>query len=153
MALADGYIGGFEAKYHYNYWRPVTAIQLAETDGNPDTEADLTWTPLVPTPTIPDYPSTHSVEGGAAAQVLKRFFDTDHISFTTCSLTLPPAQRCDAALEVVRSFNSFSQAAEENGISRILVGFHFHKAVEEGIKHGRKIGNWAVSHFLKPVDE
>ncbi|MDP9145898.1 MAG: vanadium-dependent haloperoxidase, partial [Actinomycetota bacterium] len=83
MALADGYIGSFDTKYHgYNYWRPVTAIQLAETDGNPNS-ADPTWTPLVPTPPIPDYDSAHSVEGGAASQVLKRFFGTDHISFTT----------------------------------------------------------------------
>ena len=71
MALADGYIGSFETKYHYNYWRPVTAIQTADTDGNPDTSADPTWTPLVPTPPIPDYDSAHSVEGGAAAKVLE----------------------------------------------------------------------------------
>jgi hypothetical protein len=154
MALADGYIAGFEAKYQYNYWRPVTAIQLAETDGNPDTEADLTWTPLAPTPPIPDYPSTHSVEGGAAAQVLQRFFGDDDISFDTCSLTLLVAEeRCGGTAEARRSFASFTQAAEENGESRIYVGFHFRKAVEAGIKQGRKIGNWAVSHFLKPVEE
>ena len=63
MALADGYIGSFETKSHYNYWRPVTAIQTADTDGNPSTSADPTWTPLVATPPIPDYDSAHSVEG------------------------------------------------------------------------------------------
>ncbi len=94
MALADGYIGSFETKYHYNYWRPVTAIQTADTDGNPSTSADPTWTPLVPTPPIPDYDSAHSVEGGAAAGVLKRFFGTDDIGFTTCSLTLPAGSTC-----------------------------------------------------------
>lgn len=152
MALTDGYIGGFDAKIHYNYWRPVTAIQLAATDGNPDTDADLTWTPLAPTPPVPDYPSTHSVEGGAAAQVLKQFFKTDHISFSTCSLTLPLSEeQCGGASEVLRSFTSFTQAADENGLSRILVGFHFRKAVKEGIEHGRKIGNRAVNLFLKPV--
>ena len=152
MALADGYIGSFDTKYHqYNYWRPVTAIQLADTDGNPNTSADPTWTPLVPTPPIPDYDSAHSVEGGAASQVLKRFFGTDHISFTTCSLTLPAGSTCDDASPVLRSYTSFSQAREENGVSRILVGFHFRKAVDEGIEHGRKIGNRAVNRFLQPV--
>jgi hypothetical protein len=152
MALADGYIGSFDTKYHqYNYWRPVTAIQTADTDGNPNTSADPTWTPLVPTPPIPDYDSAHSVEGGAASQVLKRFFGTDHIGFTTCSLTLPDGSTCDDAAPVLRSYTSFSQAREENGRSRILVGFHFRKAVDEGIDHGRKIGNRAVNHFLRPV--
>ncbi|HEX5937501.1 MAG TPA: vanadium-dependent haloperoxidase [Actinomycetota bacterium] len=63
MSLADGYVGSFETKYLYNFWRPVTAIQLAATDDNPDTDADPTWAPLVPTPPIPDHDSAHSVEG------------------------------------------------------------------------------------------
>ena len=151
MAMADGYIGSFDTKYHYNYWRPVTAIQTAATDGNPNTSADPTWTPLVPTPPIPDYDSGHSVQGGAASQVLKRFFGTNHIGFTTCSLTLPAGSTCDDASPVLRSYTSFSQAREENGVSRILVGFHFRKAVDEGIDHGRKIGNRAVNRFLRPV--
>ena len=152
MALADGYIGSFDTKYHaYNYWRPITAIQTADTDGNPNTSADPTWTPLVPTPPIPDFDSAHAVEGGAAAQVLKRFFGTDHIGFTTCSLTLPAGSTCDDASPIVRSYTNFSQAREENGVSRILVGFHFRKAVDEGIDHGRQIGNRAVDYFLRPV--
>jgi PAP2 superfamily len=151
MALADGYIGSFETKYHYNYWRPVTAIQTAETDGNPSTSADPTWTPLVPTPPIPDYDSAHSVEGGAAAGVLKRFFGTDDIGFTTCSLTLPAGSTCTDASPVLRSYTSFSQAEEENGLSRILVGFHFRDAVETGIKHGEKIGERAVNLYLRPA--
>ena len=149
MALADGYVGSFDTKYHYNYWRPVTAIQTADTDGNPNTSADPAWTPLVTTPPIPDYDSAHSVEGGAASKVLKRFFGTDHISFKTCSLTLPPGSTCDDLTPVLRRYKSFSQAAAENGFSRILVGFHFRKAVDEGIEHGRKIGNRAVDRFLR----
>ena len=152
MALADGYIGSFDTKYHYNYWRPVTAIQTADTDGNPNTSADPTWTPLVPTPPIPDYDSAHSVEGGAAAKVLKRFFGTDHISFRTCSLTLPPGSTCTDPTPVLRRYTSFSHAAAENGLSRILNGFHFRKAVEEGIEHGRKIGGRAVDRFLRPAN-
>jgi hypothetical protein len=80
-------------------------------------------------------------------------FETDQISFSTCSLTLPlPEEQCGGANEVLRSYSSFSQAANENGLSRILVGYHFRKAVEEGITHGRKIGKWAAKHFLKPVN-
>jgi hypothetical protein len=153
MVLADGYIGSLETKYHYNYWRPVTAIQLADTDGNPDTIADPAWESLELTPPIPDYDSGHSVEGGSASEVLQRVFKTDQISFSTCSLTLPlPEEQCGGVNEVLRSYSSFSQAADENGVSRIYVGYHFRKAVEEGIKHGRKIGKRAVDHFLKPVD-
>ncbi len=149
--VADSDIGTFDSKYHYNYWRPITAIRAAATDGNPDTSADPTWTPLLDTPPIPDYDSGHSVEGGAGAQVLKRFFGTDTVSFTTCSTTLPAGSTCNDASPVTRSYSSFSQAADENGLSRILVGYHFRDAVTTGIKHGRKIGNRAVNRFLRPV--
>jgi hypothetical protein len=153
MALADGYVGSWETKYHYNFWRPQTAIQLAATDGNPDTLADPEWEPLDPTPPFPDYDSAHSVEGGAAAEVLQRVLKTDQVSFSTCSTTLlEEDERCDGSNPVLRSYSSFSEAADENGLSRILVGYHFRKAVEEGIRHGRKIGKRAVEHFLKPVD-
>jgi PAP2 superfamily len=148
FALADGYIGSFDTKYHYNYWRPITAIREAETDGNPDTGFDSTWTPLLDTPPIPDYDSAHSVAGGAAAQVLKRFFGTDTVSFSTCSTTLPAGSNCNDPSPVFRSYATFSQAAEENGLSRILVGIHFRKAVTEGIEHGRKIGDQAVNEVL-----
>ncbi|HEX4949349.1 MAG TPA: vanadium-dependent haloperoxidase, partial [Blastocatellia bacterium] len=151
FALTDGYIGTFETKYHYNYWRPITAIREAATDGNPLTSGDAMWTPLVDTPPIPDYDSGHSVEGGAAAQVLKRFFGTDFIRFRTCSTTLPAGSNCGDPSPVRRSYRSFSEAAEENGVSRIFIGFHFRKAVTEGIEHGRKIGNRAVNHYLRPL--
>jgi hypothetical protein len=150
MALADGYVGSFEAKAHYNFWRPVTAIQDGDADGNPGTIGDPEWQPLVDTPPIPDYDSAHGVEGAAASEVFQGFFGTDDISFTTCSLTLP-AGTCSDPAPVLRSFASFSQAAEENGRSRILVGFHFRHAVEAGLAHGRQIGKRAVDLFLKPV--
>jgi hypothetical protein len=95
MALADGDVGTGETKYHYNYWRPQTAIQLAASDGNPDTIADPAWEPLDPTPPLPECDSAHSVKGGAAAEVLQRVFETDRVSFSTCSLTLPlPEEQC-----------------------------------------------------------
>jgi hypothetical protein len=150
MGLADGYVGSFETKYHDNYWRPVTAIHNADADGNRRTSGDPAWTPLVPTPPIPEYDSAHSVEGGVAATVLKRFFGTDKVDFETCSLTLPAGSTCDDKSPVMRSYAGFSHAAEENGLSRVLVGFHFRKAVDEGIEHGRKIANHAVDNFLRP---
>ncbi len=151
LAMADGYIGSWEAKYLYNFWRPITAIQMADTDGNPNTAVDRAWTPLLTTPPIPDHDSGHSVEGGAAAEVLKQFFGTDRIRFKACSLTLPGGSSCADPSPVLRSYSTFSQAADENGVSRILVGFHFRRAVDEGIEHGRKIANRAVNRFLQPV--
>jgi hypothetical protein len=151
MALSDGYIGSFETKYLYNYWRPVTAIREAGTDGNPNTAADPTWTPLVPTPPVPDHDSAHAVEGGAAAEVLRRFFHTDRIAFRTCSLALPAGSTCTDPSPVTRRYDRFSEAADENGLSRILVGFHFRNAVEDGIDHGRRIGGYTVERFLRPA--
>ena len=151
MAQADGYIGSFDTKYHYRYWRPVSAIRAADSDGNPDTSPDPTWTPLATTPPIPVYDSAHAVEGGAAAAVFRRFFGTDRIAFRTCSLTLPPGGTCDDPAPVSRSYASFTEAAEENGLSRILVGFHFRKAVSAGIDHGRRIGRLAADRYLLPA--
>ena len=153
MALTDGYIGTWDAKYHYRFWRPVTAIRLASSDGNPATSADPTWTPLLETPPIPDYDSGHAVEGGAAAQVLKRFFHTDRMSFSACSYTLPAGETCDDASPTLRQFTSFSQAADENAVSRIYVGFHFRDAVETGTRHGERIADRAVNRFLRPARE
>jgi hypothetical protein len=150
MALTDGYIGTFETKYFYKYWRPVTAIQMAATDGNPATIADPTWTPLhAPTPPIPDYDSGHAVQGATAAAVLQRFFGSDRIRFSSCSTTLPAGSGCGDPTPALRTYSSFSQAAEENGLSRILVGYHFREAVIVGIDHGAKIGRWAVDHSLQ----
>ncbi len=151
MALADGYIAMVDTKNHYNYWRPVTAIQNGDTDGNPDTTGDPAWTPLRGTPANQDYASGHSIEGGAGAEVLKQFFGTDQISFEDCSVTLPAGSTCSDPAPVLRSYTSFSQAAAENAYSRILIGFHFRKSVEEGTEYGRKIGKRAANLYLRPV--
>jgi hypothetical protein len=152
MAMADGYIASWEAKYSYNFWRPITAIREGDSDGNPDTVGDPSWTPLQLTYPIPDHDSAHSVEGGAAAQVLRDFFGTDNIAFAACSLSLPDGSRCDDATPIIRSFATFSEAADENGLSRILIGIHFRRAVDEGIRHGRRIGKRAVDLFMRPVN-
>lgn len=140
LASADGYIADFQNKYTYKFWRPITAIRAADSDGNRDTIANPAWDSLSPTPAAPDYTSGHSVQGGAMSEVLVRFFGTDGVSFTTTSTTLPG---------VFRSYSSFRQAAEENGNSRVYIGFHFRHAVNEGIELGRKIGRVAFNHHLQ----
>jgi hypothetical protein len=151
LAMADGYIASWDTKYHYKFWRPITAIRLGDTDGNPYTTGVPTWTPLQPTYPMPDHDSGHAVQGGVAAEVLKQFFGTDRIRFLACSTTLPTGQQCDEAGQVLRFFSSFSDAADENAVSRIYIGIHFRRAVETGVEHGRKIGRYAVHRFLRPV--
>ena len=139
--IADGYVAGADTRYHYNFWRPVTAIRAGETDGNDATVADPTWESYLNTPPLPDYPSTHSVAGGAAAAVLAQFFGSDQVTFK---------MKCGPPFAgVTRSFNSFSQAAQENGDSRVYAGIHFRSAVQDGIKQGDQIGRRAFDLFLQ----
>lgn len=133
IAEADAGIVAWDAKYEYNFWRPITAIEQADTDGNPDTLADPTWNPLLVTPPFPEYISGHSTFSGAADAVLTFFFGD--ISFTTSSAGLPG---------VTRSFDSFTQAANEAGISRIYGGIHFQSANEDGLAAGRALGNYVT---------
>lgn len=144
MALADAYTAGWDSKFYYNFWRPFTAIRAAETDGNPNTEADLQWEPSEPTPPVHDYPSTHSALGNAAATVLAAVLG-DKVPFTMTSTTAAPAG-------TTRSFSSFSQAADENAESRILAGIHFRFSCEKGQQLGQKVGKWTVDNHLKPVE-
>jgi len=134
FAMADGFIGGFEAKYHYNYWRPASAIR---DSGEPGWLSEL-WTPPVP-----DYPSTHTVLGAAAATVLARFFGTDFVSFPMTSGAPYPG--------ITRRFWSFSEAAQENGASRVLAGIHFSSAVRAGYEQGERIGEWTWRRALRPA--
>jgi hypothetical protein len=144
LAMADAYIAQFDEKYHYNFWRPVTAIQEADNDDNPHTAGDPAWTPLRPTPAIPEYSSAHAAVGAAAAEAMKRFFGTDDMAFRTSSPT---------AANAVRTFSGFKDAARENGVSRIYVGFHFRHAVQDGLEMGRRIGRFVVQRTLRPVAE
>jgi hypothetical protein len=91
--LADAAIVSWDCKYVYNYWRPITAIQEADTDGNQDTIADPAWTPLLATPPFPEYTSGHSTFSGAAASVLAFFFKKDQMHFSIGSDDLPFAGR------------------------------------------------------------
>jgi hypothetical protein len=144
LAQADGVIASFDTKYTFNFWRPITAIRAGNTDGNDGTIADPGWENFLNTPAIPDYTSTHAVLGAAAAEVFRRFFEDDDVPFTTTS-GAPFAG-------ITRSFSSFSEAARENGESRIYAGIHFRSAVNDGIKHGKKIGAFAFTHVLRPLD-
>jgi hypothetical protein len=139
-AIADGFIAGADTRYLYNFWRPVTAIRAGDTDGNDATVADVAWETYLNTPPLPDYPSTHSVAGGAASAVLIRFFRSDKIAFTMTSG--PPFSG------ITRSFSSFSQAAQENADSRVYAGIHFRSACQDGIKLGQQIGRRAFAQYL-----
>jgi hypothetical protein len=143
MALSDAYTAGWDAKFHYNFWRPYTAIRAAETDGNPETIEDLAWEPSEPTPPVQDYPSTHSALGNAAATVLAAVLG-ESTSFSFTSTTAVPSN-------AARSFNSFTQAANENADSRVLAGIHFRFSCEKGQELGNKIGKWTMENHLKPV--
>jgi membrane-associated phospholipid phosphatase len=141
IAEADAGIAAWDCKYAYNFWRPVTAIQNADTDGNPDTTSDATWTPLITTPNFPEYISGHSTFSGAAAAALAAFYGSDDIPFTTGSDALPGT---------TRSFNFFSEAAAEAGISRVYGGIHFMSANEHGLLCGAQVGGYVVKNFLRP---
>lgn len=143
FAMADGFIAGWNTKYFYNFWRPVTAIRAGDMDDNPDTVVDLAWESFLNTPAHPDYPSTHSVLGAAAAEVLARFFGTDHVAFTMTS-GAPFAG-------LTRSYSSFSQAAQENADSRVYAGIHFRKACRDGVRLGRRIGAFTSRRVLEPI--
>jgi hypothetical protein len=145
MAMADGFVVGWFQKRHFAFWRPVTAIRKADSDGNPSTEADPSWLSLRPTPPLPDYPSTHSLLGGSAAEILRRITGTDVFPFCMVSTTSAPSgtHRC---------WDSFTQAELENAESRVLVGFHFRFAIETGVKVGRQIGQFATRHALRALN-
>jgi membrane-associated phospholipid phosphatase len=142
LALADAAIVSWDAKYEYNVWRPVTAIRAADADGNPDTAADPDWTPLIPTPPFPAYISGHSTFSAAGAAVLADFFGTDAIAFTLKSEN-PAAPD--------RSFTSFSQAAEESGLSRIYGGIHWSFDNVQGLATGDALGHFVTANYLEPL--
>ena len=141
LAMADAAICAWDAKYSYDFWRPVTAIQNADSDGNGDTVADPFWQPLITTPPFPDYVSGHSAFSGAAATTLARFFGTDDIPFTARSDVMPAE---------LRRFSSFSAAAREAADSRLYAGIHFRSAIEDGLIGGLAIGQWVYERFLVP---
>jgi hypothetical protein len=155
LAGADGAIGCWNDKYYWNFWRPIDAIRLAASDGNPATEADPTWrplfdpatptTPTLATPNFPDHPSGHSCVSSAILNVMRQFFGTDKIAFDIVSTRFPgtPAQ--------TRHFESFSGALDEVINARVWGGIHFRTADEQGAKLGKAVAKWERQHYFKPL--
>jgi membrane-associated phospholipid phosphatase len=142
VALADAGIASWDAKYAFDLWRPVTAIRRADTDGNPRTEPDPGWVPLLPTPPFPTCTSGHSTFSGAAEAVLSAYFGPE-TAFATGSEGLPG---------VTRSFESFAEAAEEAGMSRIYGGIHFQFDNVDGLASGRAVGRHVAASLFRPRD-
>ncbi len=140
IALADAAIVSWDCKYVTGYWRPITAIQLADQDNNPITQPDTTWLPLLDTPPFPEYTSGHSTFSAAAATVLAKFYGTDRIRFTVGSDDLPGVQH---------TFGSFSEAAWASGISRIYGGIHFMSGNLKGLASGVETGRYVTDHVLR----
>jgi hypothetical protein len=143
VANADVTIGCFEAKYHYNFWRPQSAIPLAATDGNPATEVDPLWTPVVPTPNHPEYPAGHGCSTGATAEVLRQFYGTKKISFIWDTLVPSVVQK-------TRSYESTDELVREVVDARVHGGMHFRNAGEAGAQLGRKTAQWVMRQHFQP---
>jgi hypothetical protein len=141
VAEADAAIAVWDSKRALPFWRPIAAIREADTDDNPSTQVDPTWTSLLGTPPYPDYNSGHSGLDGAAADVLRRFFETDDASFTLTQLG------------IVRSFTSFREASVEAANSRIWGGIHFRSACEDALMMGNNIGRQAFNHYFRPLKD
>ena len=144
LSFADSAIAFYDAKYTYRLWRPVTAIRLADTDGNPNTVADPSWLPLSGnTAADPSYPGAHSTISAAGADVLGSFFGDDQ-QFSVTSPALPG---------VTRSFSSFDAAAEEAGLSRIFSGQHTRIDHVAGLTLGHDVAGFVLHNALLPAHD
>jgi len=143
VAGADARIACWDAKYTFNVWRPVTAIQRADEDGNPATEAEPGWTPLIATPNFPEYVSAHTTVSGAMATVLRLLFDDDPgVAFTATSPTNPGFER---------HWTTFSQGVREVIDARVYSGIHFRSSDERGARLGRQVARFAAVHAFRPT--
>jgi hypothetical protein len=142
IALADATIAALEAKYHYVFWRPITAIPLADTDGNPATQADPDWTPLIITPAHPDYPSGHSTLTAAAIAVLAHYFGKN--SSIIVDSEVSPG--------VVRSFSDLDSAQVELNNARVYGGIHFRTACDDGQATGTAVAKFVLQHAFHRID-
>jgi hypothetical protein len=143
LTFADEVIAFYDAKYTYNFWRPVTAIRAAAADDNPDTAADPNWLPEVGNTTPdPAYPGAHAVISAGGAAVLISFFGRDRFDFAVTSEVMPGVQR---------SFTRLSGAEEEATLSRIFAGVHFRTDLTTGQRLGREVADFVLDNFLTPV--
>ena len=140
MTAADALITVWNDKAHFLFWRPITAIREADSDGNPDTVADPAWLPLIPTPPYTEHSSGHNGLSGAFVATLQDFFRTDHIGWSDTNNG-----------GFTRSYTQFSDAIEEIIEARIWSGIHFRSADEQAAKIGQRIAQYRDRHFFGPV--
>jgi hypothetical protein len=142
MSVADAFISIWHAKYLYGFWRPLTAINLADTDGNPATVADPTWTPLLVNPPYPDYVSGYGGVIGAFTQALADTLGTRHLRLTLVSSAVPGA---------VRHYDSGRALRNDVVDARVWLGIHFRFADTAGVDMGRQVAAWALDRYFRPT--
>jgi hypothetical protein len=143
IATADAMVAVFDAKYEYEFWRPITAIRNGDQDDNAETERDATWEPLGPTPMHPEYPCAHCIVGGSAGTVLQSVFGTGTLPEFT--LTTPTAPG------VTHKWTKIDDYMGEPSNARIWAGIHYRFSTEVGTDMGRKIAQYAVANYLQPL--
>jgi hypothetical protein len=143
MSTADSLIACWENKDHWNFWRPQTAIQLADTDGNPATVADPTWTSLIGNPGYPDPPSGFNCLVSGAMNAARAYFRTDRMKFSLTSVGAAP---------VTRNYTRFSGPIKDAIEGRILVGIHFRRADVQGAWLGGKVARYLSTHYFERED-
>jgi hypothetical protein len=141
-AVTNSLIAVWDAKYAYMFWRPVTAIQAGDTDGNRKTEADATWVPLITTPSHPEYPAAHTTVGAGALAFYTVWFETDQF---------PLAFKGNAG--VGRNYTSVAEIHAEEGNARVWGGMHWRNSTEVGTALGRRVGRYTARHLLEPLDD
>jgi hypothetical protein len=144
MAISDSLVTSFYNKYHYNFWRPVTAIQGGDSDGNPYTASDASWTPFIATPCFPSYPSNHGSAANGAAEVMERIYGDDGISITLSNPAVPA---------VVLNYTSFRQITADISDARVYGGIHFRTDQDAGARLGKAVGKAVFKHNLRSIDE
>ena len=140
LTAADALITVWNDKAHFSFWRPITAIREADTDGNPDTAADTGWLPLIATPPYTEHSSGHAGLSGSFVATLQDFFGTDRIGWTDTT---------NGGL--TRSFTRFSQAIDEVVDARVWSGIHFRTADEQGAKIGRQVAHYRGLHYFRSL--
>jgi hypothetical protein len=144
MAMSDSLVASFFNKYHYNFWRPETAIHAGETDGNPKTEADPNYAPFITTPCFPSYPSNHGSASNAAAEVLRRVYGEAGHSMTLTNPLVPT---------ITLQYSSFKQITDDISDARVYGGIHFRTDQEAGADLGRAVGTAVYKNKLRPVHD
>jgi hypothetical protein len=145
---ADSGMACWDSKYHYTFWRPVTAIQHADIDGNPGTTADPAWTPLITTPNHPEYPAAHGCLTAADGEVYANLLGT-----TDINVDIPGAIGGATTLMTTRHYATVSDLDTQIVDARVWAGLHFRYSGEAGVKIGISVADWALKHYFKPTGD